>query len=132
MNYLFVEGSIKGGKMEEVALKIFKTSKVLKDLNYTVEMGSEEDDFKHAIDIVIYDNNKEVVLGIQVKPESYKNFVGRGVHAVNVKKNKDFGKPVLYIYYNKQGVFTGNESFKEEYKQLLYEQKSKSSIQIRY
>lgn len=137
MNYLFVEGSIKGGKMEEIALDIFKKSKILKDLNYTACMGSEENDFKHAIDIVIYDDNKEIVLGIQVKPESYKNFANHctdtEVHAVNVKKNRDFGKPVLYIYYNKQGTFTGNDTFKEDYKQLLYKHKSNTcKVQITY
>ncbi len=126
MNYLFVEGSIKGGKMEEIALDIFKKCKVVKDLNFSVMMGNEKDDFKHAIDLVVYDDINEVVMGIQVKPISYRNFEKHvtSVHEVNVKKNKEFGKPVLYVYYNKEGKFLKDRKFIEEFKKILYHHKT--------
>ena len=132
MNYLFIEGSIKGGEMEKEALRIIKASKKIKDLGVTVKMGSQEHDFKYAVDLVLY-HNKEEVMGIQVKPTSYKNFRGKDpVVLTNKKKNNLYGKPVLYLYYDKYGKFTENDTFNSDLFRILAEYKSKLIPMVSY
>lgn len=117
MNYLFIEGSIKGNKMEQKAVDTLKGCPLLKP--YTIEEGTTEDDFKYAVDIVVKKGSKRL-LGVQVKPATYKSFkYGDAVYMMNKDKNKAFGLPVLYLYYDKKGTFKGNKSFKEELTNII-------------
>jgi hypothetical protein len=101
MKHLFVINSLKGNLMENKVLKLIQD--LIKQYNYnlTVELASSYSDFKYSIDLSVYDSKNEEVFGIQVKPLTYLNFhKDHTVVRQNVQKNKAYGKPVVYVYYD--------------------------------
>jgi hypothetical protein len=103
MYNLFVVQSLKGNLMEDKALSILKAQK------YNVRNATDIEDFQMGVDIVIIEDNKDIC-GIQVKPVSY----GRLPHhsdvvQVNLKKNKKFGKEVIYMYYDLDNNFVNTD-----------------------
>ncbi len=107
IKHLFVINSIKGNMMEDVVVdwtngKLRQLNKEL-GLNCKAELANELMDFSYAVDVIVKDEIGEM-FGIQVKPVSYKNF--HEEHIVvkqNKDKNKLYGKPVVYVYYNEEG-----------------------------
>jgi hypothetical protein len=101
---LYVRGPLRGRMMEVKALETLKSN--LKNLSF--EDADSQTDVQYAVDIVCLRDNI-VCAGIQVKPVSFK----KQTHAVqwNLDKNKKWGHPVHYLYYNMEGNFT-QESWK--------------------
>ena len=102
MHTLFITNSLKGNNMETEALAVLKK---LLPPEFTVAIASSIYDFKYSVDLIITKDNGELC-GVQVKPVSYKNIPDtHEVKQLNIKKNKLYGKPVFYIYYDKSSVF---------------------------
>lgn len=123
MKHLFVINSLKGNMMEDVVVDW--TNNKLKDINKELgfnakaELANELDDFRYAIDIVINDELGEM-FGIQVKPLSYKNFPDTHIVVTqNKDKNKLYGKPVVYVYYNEEGFIVDGDIAVKQLKFVL-------------
>ena len=80
------------GHLKEMHVILQLRSSLKNNFRYATDV----EDSLYAIDIVI-DN----VAAVQVKPLSYHNVD----KTTNQKKNKAFGKPVYYIYYDKDGIY---------------------------
>ena len=121
MEYLFIKGSIKGGEMEDIALNIFKKAPLIINGGFKVTKGTEEDDFKYSVDLIITDKGNNTLMGIQVKPESYMGIMktNRQLHLSNLRKNERFGSPVVYIYYKEDGTFVKTKDFVANLKHIL-------------
>jgi hypothetical protein len=98
---LFIRGPLRGRAMEEHAL--VGLEKAVPSLQF-VE-ADETTDVKYAVDIVCM-NGPDIKAGVQVKPLSFL----KQAHAVqwNHDKNKLWGYPVYYLYYDNTGQFTKN------------------------
>lgn len=62
--------------------------------NHNIVSAPENIDRDYAVDVIIHD-----IIGVQVKPTSYKNRTE--LHAENLRRNTLWGKPVVYLYYNR-------------------------------
>lgn len=103
MYTLFISCSLKGDKSETRAVNKLNASG---ELYHKVEIAPELLDFKYGVDIVAKDKHGKDVCGIQVKPESYmKLSENHPAVMVNLNKNKAWGKPVIYLYYNMKMEF---------------------------
>jgi len=114
MKTLFIDNSLRGNRMEMKVLQMLNKSKEILKINGVIEKSSELQDFKYGVDLVMKLSNTEV-LGIQVKPISYKNF--SNIHPVvltNLNKNKLYLKPIVYIYYDKNNNILDVENTSKE------------------
>jgi hypothetical protein len=95
---LYVRAPVRGFIFEDLA------SQWLKNHGYhDIRMATPAEDCEYAVDIIVQ-NGGATQLGIQVKPISYK-FARSDVHDMNLAKNKASGYPVLYLYYNSDGLW---------------------------
>ncbi len=93
---LFVVQSLKGGIIEKEAAKLLQTA-----LNHHIieeAQGYLDDEFR--IDLIVYDLNKNIVGGIQVKPKTF-NSTRPEVLFMQKKQNLRWGHPVWFLFYNK-------------------------------
>lgn len=97
---LFIVNSLKGSKMEKLA-----RNEVRKAISprCKVEKTERVIDEEYRIDLEIM-RDGEVLLGVQVKPYSYK-FTNDYVKGSNVVRNSSYGYDVFYLYYDDDGVF---------------------------
>jgi hypothetical protein len=102
---LFIVNSLKGEGMEEKALHLLKNK--LED--YLIEEAVGYLDEELRIDLVIYDSNKNIICGIQVKPKTF-NYMRDEVLFMQKKQNLKWGYPVLFLYYNKDESFNNLDS----------------------
>ena len=86
---------------------IEKLNKISPDLKILKTLG--DFDFKYAVDYQLY-NGKQLICGIQIKPISYHK--GSAIYLLKAKKanqrknneyEKDFNKPVFYLYSKASG-----------------------------
>lgn len=97
---LFVSQSLKGNDLEKKAIQFLNNR--IKNFEFSEANGYLDEEIR--LDIKIMKNSK-IVGGIQVKPDSYFH-VRDSVKKRNKDSNESFGKPVYYLYYDK------NEHFK--------------------
>jgi hypothetical protein len=119
MKNLFITNSLRGYSMEDKAMQLI-SSKLPTD--FTIQKSKQMEDVNYAIDLILFDNifecygkkksndfNKKSldILGFQVKPISYQKYSHEHpVVQMNIKKNKLWHTPVLYLFYNQNGDFT--------------------------
>lgn len=112
MKHLFVVNSLKGNMMENEVLKYINQNI---DKRYKAELASTIYDFQFAVDIVIKTLDDVEVFGVQVKPNSYKNFPKtHDVVKQNITKNIKYGKEVVYVYYDINNVIVDQELINKE------------------
>lgn len=107
---LFVSQSLKGNRLEKMALS--KLNGSIKDLSFSEAGGFLDEDFR--IDILIKKNGVDIG-GIQVKPDTFIN-MREPVKLRHQLSNKEYGKPVFYLYYGKNENFL---NYKEIVKEIL-------------
>lgn len=92
---LFILQMLKGDKMEDKCKielqKLMGSSFSIKDTHSYI-------DEEQRVDLEVF-HKENLIAGIQVKPNSYKN-IRKNVLEFNENANKNFEKPVFYIYYN--------------------------------
>jgi Holliday junction resolvase-like predicted endonuclease len=96
---LFVTKSLQGNRLEKKAIEELQK----KETELLFEEASGYLDEEVRVDIVVM-KDKEIVCGIQVKPETYK-IMRQGIKEFNKNANSKLGKPVHYLYYNKKEDF---------------------------
>lgn len=101
---LFVVQSLKGGMLEKKALIMFK--KELPSFYFEEAEGYLDDELR--IDILVYDKNKKIIGGVQVKPKTFKSMRSE-VLFMQKKQNEKWGYPVWYLFYNKDESFSNKE-----------------------
>ena len=110
MYSLFITNTLRGNTMENKALQ------KLQQLDFeaiVVNFASECNDFKFGVDLEIFSKDGGLICGIQVKPDTYKNLPPtHPVREMNDKKNFLYGKPVFYLFYDKNDFFTNLEDCK--------------------
>ena len=97
---LFITNSLKGNTMEHKAMDELQ---LWLPQDYTVSKTNRLIDEEYRIDLEISKNN-ETVLGIQVKPYTYR-FTRGNVKSTNTKRNKKYGYDVAYMYYDETDEF---------------------------
>jgi hypothetical protein len=97
---LFVVQSLKGGKIEELAINYLRSK--LKHLKFEQASGYLDDELR--IDITIEDLSGNIIGGIQVKPNTFKS-MRIEVQNMQLKQNLKWKNPVWFLYYER------NESF---------------------
>lgn len=93
---LFVVNTMKGLRMEHRAMKTFRYG--LPTLGFKWAEG--ELDSKYRIDILVLNEHKDIIGGVQVKPNSFNNTRKR-VQEIQKSGIEKWGKPVEYLVYNK-------------------------------
>lgn len=125
MKNLFVINSLRGNDMEN---KVVKSLRKFIELHYSdhhvkyrAELATEVHDFKFAVDISFFnDTTGEEIFGVQVKPLTYKNFpTTHTVVQQNLTKNKLYGKPVVYIYYDEANTIHSAHNVASELKECF-------------
>lgn len=106
---LFIINSLKGNKMESKAIDELK--KALPS-EYSVENAIGIIDEEFRVDIEIKKDN-EVIIGIQVKPSSYK-YMREEVKTFSEKRNTQYGYNVKYLYYDSEEDFTNLDTIIQE------------------
>jgi site-specific DNA-methyltransferase (adenine-specific) len=96
---LFVCQSLKGNIIEKKAVSLLNNK--LRELTFTEADGFLDEELR--IDILIK-KKSNILGGIQVKPDSYHN-VREGIRMRNSSSNEKFGKPVYYLFYDKNENF---------------------------
>jgi len=96
---LVIVKSLKGSKMERKATQ--ELSKLLPDYQVSETNLILDKDFR--VDLVV-SKGKVEICGIQVKPTSFKG-VPKEIKEYNKKANKKWGKPVFYLYYDRNDIF---------------------------
>nr|WP_314865240.1 hypothetical protein [uncultured Flavobacterium sp.] len=98
---LFVVQSLKGGYIEKKAVDI-----LIKELpEYIIEEAQGYLDDELRVDIIVYENNKNIIGGVQVKPLTF-NSMRKEVIYMQEKQNKKWGYPVWFLFYNKDESFS--------------------------
>ena len=95
---LFVRGPLRGRITEQAALRMLKETFAPK-LHF--DESDPDTDAQFAVDIVV-SRDARTVAGIQVKPVSYQR-TAQYVRNSNAEKNRRFGYPVHYLYYDQSG-----------------------------
>lgn len=98
---LFIINSLKGNEMEDKAINELKNKL---PAEYSVDNAIGFVDEEYRVDIEIKKDN-ETILGIQVKPSSYK-YMRYEVKSFNTIRNYKYGIDVKYLYYNEDEEFT--------------------------
>jgi hypothetical protein len=86
---LYVESPMQGYLKEKEAMHL------LRACGFKFEHASPHDDIAYAIDLI------DERCAVQVKPISYLRMQRMKVHSDNIGKNKLYGKPVVYMYYDR-------------------------------
>lgn len=97
---LFVIQSLKGGIIEKEASKLLQ--KALSNCIIEEAQGYLDDELR--IDLIVYDLNKDVLGGIQVKPKTF-NSMRPEVLFMQKKQNLKWGHHVWFLFYNKDETF---------------------------
>ncbi len=97
---LFVVQSLKGGIIEKKALTVLE--KKLEPLIVEEAMGYLDEELR--IDIVIYDGHKNEIAGVQVKPNTFNKMRSEVKHFQKMA-NQKWGKPVYFLFYDKEENF---------------------------
>lgn len=92
---LFIIQMLKGATMEDKGMA--ELSHLLPD-ELLVRASSSFVDEELRVDLEVL-HGDEAVAGVQVKPESFSRVDG-GIRGFNKTANAQYGKPVLYLYYN--------------------------------
>lgn len=108
--YLFVIQSLGGHQMEKKAKE--KLEKEIKQIN--VESTNQFYDEELRIDFIIK-KDEDIIAGVQVKPESFKN-IRMNVKKMHKNKNSKVDHPVYYLYY-RDDEFTNLEEIIHELKE---------------
>lgn len=108
---LFVVQSLKGGIIEKKAIKLLQQSLV----NYIIEEAQGYLDDELRIDLIVYDTNRKILGGVQVKPKTF-NSMRPEVLFMQKKQNLKWGYPVWFLFYNKDETFADFESLIETIK----------------
>ena len=98
---LFIVNSLKGSKMEDKAINELK-NRLPSNFDVVNAVGIIDEEYR--VDIEIKKDNK-VILGIQVKPSSYK-YMRSEVKSFNEIRNSKYGINVKYLYYDSEEEFT--------------------------
>ncbi len=101
---LFVRGPLRGRQTEMAALVLLRELWSVSGGHVQFCESTPEVDSRFAVDIVMAVDHKDRA-GIQVKPESYRK-THASVHGFNEKKNREWGLPVAYMYYDRNGFWT--------------------------
>jgi hypothetical protein len=109
---LFVVNSLRGGRIEKTAIKYLEDNLT----NFVVTEAEGYVDEELRVDIIISKNDLQIA-GIQVKPLTFK-LMRKEVILFNKTANVKWGKPVFYLYYNRQDEFTNFENVIAELKKL--------------
>ena len=56
------------------------------------------------VDLIVYDKNKKIVGGVQVKPKTFKSMRPEVIF-MQEKQNEKWGYPVWFMFYNKDESF---------------------------
>lgn len=97
---LFVVQSLKGGMMEKKALIMLQ--KELPNLYFEEAEGYLDDELR--VDLLVFDKNKNIKVGIQVKPKTFKSMRPE-VLFMQKKQNDKWNYPVWFLFYNKDESF---------------------------
>ncbi len=97
---LFITQSLKGTRVEKNAKEILQSK--LKNFQIIDTVGFVDEELR--IDLIIIKHEKEIC-GIQIKPETY-NYMKESIKKFNIDANTKWGKPVLYLFYDKYEKFT--------------------------
>ncbi|MDC6467598.1 MjaI family restriction endonuclease [Flavobacteriaceae bacterium] len=97
---LFVVQSLKGGMMEKKALIMLQ--KELPNLYFEEAEGYLDDELR--VDLLVFDKNKNIKGGIQVKPKTFKSMRPE-VLFMQKKQNDKWNYPVWFLFYNKDESF---------------------------
>lgn len=106
---LFIINSLKGNKMEDKAINELKNKL---PMEYTVNNAIGFVDEEYRVDIEIKKDN-EIILGIQVKPSSYK-YMRYEVKSFNTIRNSKYGIDVKYLYYDDNEEFINLDTIIQE------------------
>lgn len=98
---LFVVQSLKGSLIENNAIQ--KLSNELLSLGYCISEAGGFVDEELRVDIIISKEGIEIC-GIQVKPHTF-NMMRSGILNFNKTANLKWGKPVFYLFYDKNENF---------------------------
>lgn len=107
---LFITNSLKGACMEDKAVEVLR--EVLPSI-FTVNVVQNIVDVNFRVDIEIKWCGL-LVLGIQVKPESYE-FMEDDIKSINKVLNSKYPVNVKYLFYNSEGVFVNIEDVVKSY-----------------
>lgn len=97
---LFIINSLKGNKMEDQAI-IELRNKLPAEYDVNNAIGFVDEEYRVDIEII---KDNEVIMGIQVKPSSYK-YMREEVKSFNKTRNTKYGYDVKYLYYNNDEEF---------------------------
>ncbi len=106
---LFVTQSLKGKNIEKTACDLL--NKILSALTLKVVYSEGYTDEELRVDLIIKNNNN-AICGIQVKPLTF-NKMREGVILFNKKANQKWGKPVFYLFYDKNEKIVNVEEITE-------------------
>jgi len=109
---LFIVNSLKGGIVEKKVIQRLKTMN--NALDFKEAEGYLDEDLR--IDMLVISNGKEIA-GIQVKPESF-NKMRSEVLYINREGHKKWGKPVFYLFYDKNENFTNIDLVLDKIKKI--------------
>ena len=98
---VFTDRSLKGNAMELDAISYLN---MIQD-KYTFEKADDLYDTQFNVDLVGRNDNGDIIIHIQVKPESYK-YTRNQVKVINESKEKKLGAKIYYLYYSYDGKFS--------------------------
>lgn len=97
---LFIVNSLRGSAVETKALNLFR------EYGWDTEESSDHWDCTYRVDLVLrHPDDKRIVCGIQVKPESFQR-MGPSIQKFNKQCNRKWGYPVYYLYYDNKQQFS--------------------------
>lgn len=108
---LFVVQSLKGGIIEKKAIKLLQQSLS----NHIIEEAQGYLDDELRIDLIVYDTNRKILGGVQIKPKTF-NSMRPEVLFMQKKQNLKWGYPVWFLFYNKDETFVDLASLIETIK----------------
>lgn len=108
---LFVVQSLKGGIIEKKAIKLLQQSLT----NHIIEEAQGYLDDELRIDLIVYDTNRKILGGVQIKPKTF-NSMRPEVLFMQKKQNLKWGHPVWFLFYNKDETFVDLASLIETIK----------------
>lgn len=108
---LFVVQSLKGGIIEKKAIKLLQQSLS----NHIIEEAQGYLDDELRIDLIVYDTNRKILGGVQIKPKTF-NSMRPEVLFMQKKQNLKWGHPVWFLFYNKDETFVDLASLIETIK----------------
>ena len=101
---LFIVQSLKGNGLENAALALLKLN--IPHLIFEPTAGFLDDELR--VDIIIRTEDRELMGGIQVKPDSFKRMRSEVLY-VQMRQNKKWNFPVWFLYYDRELKFNNLE-----------------------